>query len=608
MIHVKRIQTQILPFRSRSRLFIIGIIFSFTGIFFSCNNNIEPVPETSFEEVVSIAPDPLPVKEVFLEESIVKDSLIAGDVYCCNGKKITEIKGPEHYLSFNPSSSDIFPGNLLKYQSLVETNPSPIPLDRNSGVVSIDVINGSQNTRETVDEVSFSSIVQAQNKIIQANSGVVPANFKLNKFEVQSTEQMGMSIGVNVKTMTSEFKGKMAFSSDKNYNRYLIRLEQTYYTMHYDMPNSLADIFAPNVTSEDLKNHVQEDNPAVYIASVSYGRRFFLLLESTATKLEMEASIEGTYGNAIAGIGLEVGATYAKDLENSKITVFAQGGDAGLALSTFNGDYEAVKDFLTKGGGIDTGFPLSYTIRSVNTGRILDFEVKAEYEVHECSQAPALTTHWGGINQKLGGPVGAVANIGSPAEKKIAFFNEAGDQYVLSALSSTIQGTYELTGPFPLTNLHPDFPFTAVGAGGMYLESNVYRGAFFFDKAGLNTVLLNKDGTLSPQAKVENWATGNCPFNTVGIGAYANYQNTGFIVFDQTGENSSFYGTGPNTWDSPNKTMNFGKECPFDKIKAAVSLKVGNSYQVFFFDKTGTKYAFYSFDGEPFSSVYNMDK
>jgi hypothetical protein len=90
-----------------------------------------------------------------------------------------------------------------------------------------------------------------------------------------------------------------------------------------------------------------------------------LLIESTSSVTEMKASIRASYDAAVASVDLSAGVKYVKDLENVNIKVFALGGDQSMATAMFNGDFDALQDFLTQGADIRTGVPLSYVVRNV---------------------------------------------------------------------------------------------------------------------------------------------------------------------------------------------------------------------------------------------------
>src|SRR5262245_17479075 len=269
-----------------------------------------------------------------------------GTRWLCTTRHISSVQAPLEYATFDPNAEVIYPGALLQAASLPNQTPDPIAVRRAAGTISLDLHTGTSGVSVTVPEVRQSTIREAMNEVLRNNNGVGAARFVFESHEVQSVEQLAASIGVNVQTLTTRFRGDLSFSTDRQYNRWIVRLHQTYYTMSYDLPTSLGEVFATSVTPTELARYVSPGNPAAYISSVTYGRIFYLLVETTSSREQLEASVEATYRAAVAGGGLDADTRYVRDLDEVNIKVFALGGDPGLALATFNGDYEAVRRFL----------------------------------------------------------------------------------------------------------------------------------------------------------------------------------------------------------------------------------------------------------------------
>ena len=235
-----------------------------------------------------------------------------------------------------------------------------------------------------VDEVRYSSVIQAMNDIIAENTGTLPAAFTYKSAEVQSRQEMALNMGVNVETLTTDVRAKLSLSTDSAYSSFLVELNQRYYTMSFDMPVSRKALFASGVEPADLARYVSHTNPATYISSVTYGRRFYLLIESTETASDMRASIQASYDAALAGGSGHLSGRDVSTLSNVNVKVFALGGNANLALAAFNGNVDAVADFLTQGGDIDTGVPLSYTVRNVKDNSLVNVKVATDFDVRNC--------------------------------------------------------------------------------------------------------------------------------------------------------------------------------------------------------------------------------
>jgi len=312
-----------------------------------------------------------------------------GSIWVCTTHTVSAEEYPDDYATFNPNAEVVYPGSMLQGATLEDATPEPLLVERAGGILTINLLNGSPGTYQWVDQVKQSTVVQAINDILAENTGVVPARFTYQSWETQSLEQLALSLQVNVTTLTTDFQASLGFSSDKKYNRFLVEMTQSYYTVSFDLPTSLDDLFAPGVTADNLEPYVGPGNPATYISSVTYGRRFYLLIESTASTTEMKASIQASYDSAVVGGELQAGMTYVKDLSDVNIKVFALGGDHSLAVATFNADPQALGAFLTEGADIRTGVPLSYVVRNVLDNTVVNVKVATDYDVKTCSLSGA---------------------------------------------------------------------------------------------------------------------------------------------------------------------------------------------------------------------------
>lgn len=307
-----------------------------------------------------------------------------GTRWICTTKTVQRTSAPDEYKTLDPNSEIVFPGALIQGSTVADATPEPIAVRRAAGSFSIDLVNGSQGVRATVDEVTQSRVAEALNDILADNNGVGAANFSYSSKYVQSREHLAAELGINVSTISTEFDANIEFQQDSSFNYWLVKLDQVYYTMRFDWPTSIDEVFAPQVTPDQLGRFIGPGNPAAYISSVTYGRIYYLLIQSKASREQLRASVEASYQAAVVGGEIDAGVEYVKDLEETTVQVFAVGGDQNRALATFNGDFEAVREFLTEGGDIDTGRPLSYTLRSVKDNRTVYVKVNNEFDIEEC--------------------------------------------------------------------------------------------------------------------------------------------------------------------------------------------------------------------------------
>ncbi len=308
-----------------------------------------------------------------------------GTVWECDVVHHSIVDAPDDYHTFNPNADVIYAGALLQGATIHQANPTPIAVPRGPGTVVINSTNGDEITDVDVDEVSLSDITTAVNTLIAQHSGSLPTRLSLDIEHVCSFEELALRLGVNVSTMTVDCRTQLSFSTDRQYNRYVVKLTQQYYTIMFETPTSLAAFFAPEATPEQLAGYISPGNPATYISSVTYGRAFYLLVESTATRQEMEAALDLTYGN-IVDVDVEADANWVRELSDSKLHMFVMGGDSpGQVLALFQGDISSLEDFIVNGGDVETGVPLSYTLRNLLDNSAVAVKVATEYDLPDCS-------------------------------------------------------------------------------------------------------------------------------------------------------------------------------------------------------------------------------
>jgi len=589
------------------------------------------VPQT-IEDVITKAGVP----ETIVSSSdsmVVEEEFDFASNWKCTTIEVDATEARGDYRTFDPNSEIIWPGNLLQGNSITKATPDPIVVERAGGTFTINLINGSNSmqTQASVEKVNQSNVVSALNKIISNNSGAIPANFTYIMQEVESREQLALAMGVNVSTLTTDVNAKLSFSAERSYNRFLVDFSQIYYTMIFEKPTGYDQVFAEGVTAEDLVPYMSESNPPVYISSVTFGRRFYLLIESTSSVDKMRASIKASYDAAVSSADFSVNATYVTDLDEVNIKIFAMGGDADAALGAFNGDLSALQSYLQDGGDYFKAAPLSYVMTSlappqkqVGIGVFTKFTIQNCVPVYDIAPPPFIS---GWYNLFNGGGIGAACAI-DPQQNNVFLFNSAGTEYAVSQ-NGEIKGTYRITDT---QNSHPlmGCPIDSVSVALAFMNGNLY----FFDKDGLNWVMKTPTGNWTEPASLSTWGKDNThPFregarDIPGLGAACNWvdQNRA-VYFDRTGQyyvketisDNSFTGIAPLTswgedkgpqWSMPfiGSGVGVAVQVYTDIFMPTVSTGIvppGKENHQVFFNQEGTKVAIYT-GNAGFSPVYSL--
>lgn len=518
---------------------------------------------------------------------------------------------------FNPNANVIYPGSLLQGSSLRKATPDVIAVDRAGGTISYDIIDGNQQSSFTVDVVKKSSITDGMNKIISSSSGVVPANFNFTYTNIQSRRQFALEVEADYENAFLELEGYLKLNTDKSYTSYLVQLNQSYYTMSFDIPTHKDQLFAANVTPADLARYVGPGNPATYVSDVTYGRTYYMLIESTASSFDMEAGIKGSFSAIASSGGGSVDASYLSTLSNLKIQVFAYGGEASATLRTVvdASTLDSLVNKLASAGDIRSGKPVSYVVRSVYDNRVVSVQLSNKYDITNCvpigsgNTPPAATSHWDGVVRDFGA-IGAAVNM---RYNRIALFNKAGNRFMIS------QDNNILTGPYNLSDLADGgYNLPSVGAGGVYRSSAGTSDVYFFDLNGNTYQRMYAGNTFNTNVySIGSFLGGACPFNAQGITgmAFINLSSgkpLGMIVLNKAGDEYAIYNSksGQVGWGTaktitdPELALN-GNKAPFTAFGAVCYMDIGNIDYLLFFNKQGTQYCMWE-NVNGFTPAYDL--
>ena len=580
----------------------------------SCSDNgtsTNPDREMTFEEVIQSGrefeqipqtrtTDTLAVSEPVAEDRQVDENgSTESQRWICTTKTLSVLDGNGQFPLFNTNADVIYPGSLLQGKTLANATPSPIVVERAGGTISYDLTNGNLASTFSVDRVSKSSIQNAMNNII-ANSGEeVPANFQLDIQEVQSESQLAVELGLNVSTFATKVKSNMSFSSDREYNRFLVKLSQSYYTMSFDLPTSLSQLFDESVTPEQLATYVQPDNPATFISSVTYGRIFYMLVESTSSSQEMEAKLNVSYGSFNNKVSGSVDVDSFQEMNNVKIKVIAYGGDSAGAISLAGeSTIQDIAGRLEESTNIRTGLPLSYVVRSVERpDQVVGTKIATEYDVKNCELKGTLPPQgYQSLVDLFDDGIGAMIHI---SNSNVVVYNKAGTQYAwYNGNSGDVLGTFDIDDPDGPMGVSA---FNGIGAGVRFGDNGLY----IFDRDGLRVEFMsytssNFTGNTLPSAPIGTYNqqdganhvalvnqifgnSGNFQFANRGFGAVTRVGTESMAYFTKDGDEYALYNrTGSGTWGNPlesttwyNNNPNVDGQQLFDRVGAATPISFG---------------------------------
>src|SRR5688572_20025638 len=120
--------------------------------------------------------------------------------------------------------------------------------------------------------------------------GNTPANVYADIDEVHSFEHLALALGVDVDWLACGVEASLEFDSTDVRSRYVIAFTQTYYTVDVAPPGAPSDFFDHEVDLHEVEAAF-DDEPPVYVASVSYGRTVLFTITSELSADEVGAAL-----------------------------------------------------------------------------------------------------------------------------------------------------------------------------------------------------------------------------------------------------------------------------------------------------------------------------
>ncbi|WP_064967314.1 thiol-activated cytolysin family protein [Tenacibaculum ovolyticum] len=328
----------------------------------------------------------------------------------CVEKEVSFDKTDSDFFLINPNGSLLWPGNVVGARSIQDGAPTSVPFygeDRNSIEIGLDVISGtSASTSTVVPNPTPGSVRNELNRILgnYYDSGArFPAAFEVSIERVHNSSDLQFALKAGYSGSGVDVAGQLGINFSDKKTRYVVSLKQRFFTATVTPKAELIGNrgwFNTSVTPEDLTNYVTDYkdnvsnvnmNPASYIESITYGRLFSLIYESSESARDVSAALNFAYKGAIGSVNADVSTKYNQTLQNTTVKVKQIGGDAqpGITagLSAMAGDLKAINTFLKEGANVsrtNPGYPISYKVNYVSNNSPFKVVSNVKYIQRDC--------------------------------------------------------------------------------------------------------------------------------------------------------------------------------------------------------------------------------
>lgn len=274
------------------------------------------------------------------------------------------------FVAFSPNSAVLWPGSIVRGQDASHGLLTAITLPRAPLTFSLSLETLVASPVAHMEEPSLSAFREARNQVLAAGvAGSTPAALSFELSQLFSEEQLSLAIDTDLSWPGGNSVSAMFnFNKESTSNKILVDFRQAYYTIDVDVPAAPSDLFAPEVSLDEVEKFMAVDNPPMYVQSMTLGRRALFSIETQRDAKEVNSAFEATVKAVVDGT-LAVDEKHKQVLESLTMKVFVLGGANGVEAVT---GFDGLMKYILEGSDYSAqspGAPLAYTLAYLdNTG------------------------------------------------------------------------------------------------------------------------------------------------------------------------------------------------------------------------------------------------
>ena len=298
----------------------------------------------------------------------------------------------------DPSLTILWPGSFIQGKSIRGKGgfiAIPYIAKRQPGRISLQVTSGEKSVGtageglwyEEVQEMRESEVNQAQSRLVRhwQESGA-PASTSYTMQIVHSPEEAMIASGVDLDKSGGKLKTFLSSGFDKKKAHVLVKLYQRFYTLSYEDPEGGGKgAFKSTIEQADLAPYTGAGNPICYVSSVTYGRAYYFLYESSESAYDLLGALSASFKSFLDERRVE---SYV--IEGVRVRMLEQGSSTNAGHGTEISP-EKVFKLLEEGAqpsSKDVGVPISFTLKHLYDGRPVRMSNSLSYSYDKVSYIP----------------------------------------------------------------------------------------------------------------------------------------------------------------------------------------------------------------------------
>lgn len=315
-----------------------------------------------------------------------------GNTYLVVTRELHDVKGDFDVAVASGNQDVTYPGALILANSdLADGKAQRLSAARNPMKLTLNLPGMEDRNSEIVEKPDYGNVLSAMDRIMnrwfEGNKGKyeIPSNMSYKSSMVYDEKQLQITFGCSAEELANKLGIDFSMVKSGKKSVYLVQYKQIFYSASVAGPEHPADVFADNVTWENLKSMgVDNQNPPAYISNVLYGRQIYVKFESDCSAEQMEAALKAAVN--IKGVKMEpdIKAKYDNVYKSIQCSLVAIGGTSKNYEGVFGSEdtQTAINAIIfenTQLSPSNLASPLSYKVVFLKDNKTANFYGMTQY-------------------------------------------------------------------------------------------------------------------------------------------------------------------------------------------------------------------------------------
>lgn len=287
----------------------------------------------------------------------------------------------------DPTIDVIYPGALIDGATLTNGSYAPLNIARGPITIYTQFMNKEADLFKTIENPNGATVAQAIKELLYDDNinGATEADLNFDVKEIVDKNQLDLELGVSINLKKADFTEKFNFNESSSTRNFLIKYIQPMYHISIVPPTRPSDLFAKDITKDDLEKAVKGNSMPCYIGNVTYGRAVYALMQTEEKSSKIENELKASFKAFIDG---ETDSKI-KTFKNSSSYSFSGtiiGGNANMAAKGIK-SIDDILEYITSDANFSKENPagmLSYKLNKISDNSTYAIKKAANYTIKNC--------------------------------------------------------------------------------------------------------------------------------------------------------------------------------------------------------------------------------